>query len=209
MLILWFLAGIAPGMQEAAAQSPTRDTAKLVREGDKYVVTIPGVNWTMQFPVGELDIERIDEHFGRWGYFALAEKSALRLQRAFERKSGIEAASKDAGARAKEFIRVSFWIDEGAKCNNDAQICRDKDLAEVKEKFPIQNPLISKMGQWYVLEFILPQPESKSKALNFHAHCIKDGVWVELRLVRVYYGEQDRQFLKNFFNSVRFVPTGK
>jgi hypothetical protein len=208
MLILCSSAGIAPGLPAAAAQATAEVTPKLTRQGSNYVVTIPGVKWTMQFPASDLAILTIKER-PRWGYFFLVDQSFVRLLEATEKKAGVEAASKEFEAKAKRILNVAFWVDDAAKCSNDARIGRDNLWAEMKAKYPVQNPRLSQMGQWYLLEFILPIPKSLTKTYNFYAHYVRDGIWIDFHLSRSYSGEQDRQLFVNFINSVRFEPAEK
>jgi hypothetical protein len=184
MLILWCGVGVDLGILTAMDQASTNATPKLTQESNMYVVTIPGVSWQMQFPVGDLAILTIKER-PRFGYFFLVDKSFVRLMEATERKSGVEEANKEVDARAKKMINVAFWVDDAAKCHDDARIGRDNLWAEMKAKYTVQNPKLSQMGQWYLVEFLIPMPKSSTKkCYNFYAHYVRDGIWIDFHLSR-------------------------
>jgi len=158
-------------------------TPKLMRTGDTYVVTVPGVAWTLQFPAGGLLPLRTDERPG-WAYYQLAHRS--------EEKDIIPS--------------VSFWVDRAEKCNNDARKCRDDSWSEKKAKFPeMQDARLSQVGESYLYEFSLMS--GAWKIYQMYANFVRDGIWIDLHLVKPLTDkEKDRQLFLDFLNGVRFVP---
>jgi hypothetical protein len=70
----------------AAAQQKggVPSTAKLTRQGNTYVVTIPGVAWTLQFPADDLELIISRVQMG-YSYFGLSHRSLAKLAKMTER----------------------------------------------------------------------------------------------------------------------------
>ena len=202
--LISLLGCVSPGLESARKAAPetiTQSTAlhargvpTLTRAGDVYIVSIPGVGWTMQFPAGDLVVAEVDTSTAN--YFHLLDENTVK-------NPGVEP-------KAETYRWVSFWVDDAAKCRNDARTCRDDRWAYQEEKspVPVQEPRFFEMGQWSLVEFTMPVRKLSSKtSYHLFAEHVRDGVWIDFHMSKLYDGDKERQIFVNFLNTVEFVPS--
>jgi len=152
--------------------------ADLSQENGVITISSKAVSWGLQFPEGDfqLQVERKSpDGLNHYYYFA-----SKKLQ-----------------------LNASFTLETAEKCFCSKE-CRDIYL---KPPNPgIVNPQKINnfdLNEFAVVEFLVPEFKgTKVNQMNFSAHYVKDGYWVDMHLSKVKYQPGERSLFTSFANSV-------
>jgi hypothetical protein len=152
--------------------------ADLSQENGAFTLTSKAVKWGLQFPEGDFQLQ-MEKHSpdGQNHYYSFHSK---KLQ-----------------------LNVSFTLETAEKCFCSKE-CRDLYL-----KVPnpgIVNPQKVNnfdLNEFAVVEFLVPEFKGvKVNQMNFSAHYVKDGYWVDMHLSKAQYQPGERSIFENFAKSV-------
>lgn len=152
--------------------------AGLSQENGVITISSKAVKWGLQFPEGDFHLQ-MERHSpdGRNHFYEFLSK---KLQ-----------------------LNASFTLETAAKCFCSKE-CRDIYLTAPNPG--IGNPQKINhfdLNDFAVVEFLVPEFKGKKvNQMNFSAHYVKDGYWVDMHLSKVQYQPGERRLLENFAKSV-------
>jgi hypothetical protein len=152
--------------------------ANLSQENGIFTITSKAVNWGLQFPEGDFRL-KLERH---------SPDGLNHYYHFFSKKMELDA---------------SFTLETAERCFCSKE-CRDVYL---KTPNPgIVNPQKVNhfdLNEFAVVEFLVPEFKGrKVNQMNFSAHYVKDGYWVDMHLSKFNYQPGQRGVLENFARSV-------
>lgn len=103
-------------------------------------------------------------------------------------------------------LNVSFFIEPATKCKSPAE-CRSLFWSGAGAQFP--NPQgVEQLEEngFAVVRFVVQELEGvKINQLNYSAHTVRDGYWVDMRISKIFSQDADRQAISDFVKSISFA----